>query len=81
MPRFHTNQIPIFRGMKEKGHSVSCFVEYLGETENHDTVVPVQMNESFVSRMYLRYLKKGIRINLQLLSLDTVRNLYQQYFL
>lgn len=58
MPRFHTNQIPIFRGMKEKGHSVSCFVEYLGETENHDTVVPVQMNESFVSRMYLRYLKK-----------------------
>ncbi len=34
-PRFHTNQVPIVKGLIEKGHEVRYFVAFCGATEDH----------------------------------------------
>jgi glycosyltransferase involved in cell wall biosynthesis len=34
-PRFHTNQVPIVKGLIEKGHEVTFFVHFIGATEEH----------------------------------------------
>lgn len=39
-PRYHTNQIPIIRGLKEHGHEVCFFSHYAGKIEDYDYIVP-----------------------------------------
>jgi len=39
-PRFHTNQIPIMKGLKENGFSVSFFSHYAGNIEDYSYVQP-----------------------------------------
>ena len=40
-PRFHTNQVPIVKGLKDMGHEVKYFVAYIGLTENHTYCEPL----------------------------------------
>lgn len=39
-PRYHTNQIPIIKGLKANGHEVCFFSHYAGKIEDYDYVVP-----------------------------------------
>lgn len=39
-PRYHTNQIPIMKGLKEQGHQVYFFSHYKGRIEDYSYVIP-----------------------------------------
>ncbi len=39
-PRYHTNQIPVMKGLIEHGHSVFFFSHYAGKIEDYSHVVP-----------------------------------------
>ena len=39
-PRYHTNQIPIMKGLREHGHEVFFFSHYAGKIEYYDYVQP-----------------------------------------
>lgn len=39
-PRYHTNQIPIMKGLKEQGHAVSFFSHYAGKIEDYSCLTP-----------------------------------------
>ncbi len=45
-PRFHTNQVPIVKGLMEKGHEVRYFVAFEGATENHRFCKPVVLKRT-----------------------------------
>ena len=36
-PRYHTNQVPIIRGLKRKGHEVCFLSQYAGKVEDADS--------------------------------------------
>lgn len=45
-PRFHTNQVPIVKGLIEKGHEVRFFVVFEGATEDHTDCQPTVLKPS-----------------------------------
>ena len=61
MPRYHTNQAPIFRGLIEQGHKVFCVVQYTGKIENHKDVDPIVMKPSFITNCYKKYISFKFR--------------------
>ena len=45
-PRFHTNQVPIVKGLVEKGHEVRFFVAFEGAIEDHTYCQPLVLKPS-----------------------------------
>ncbi len=45
-PRFHTNQVPIVKGLIEKGHEVRFFVAFEGAIEDHTYCQPTILKPS-----------------------------------
>lgn len=45
-PRFHTNQVPIAKGLVEKGHEVRFFVAFEGAIEDHTYCQPLVLKPS-----------------------------------
>lgn len=45
-PRFHTNQVPIVKGLIEKGHEVGYFVTFIGAIEDHSLCKPIVLKPS-----------------------------------
>jgi len=45
-PRFHTNQVPVVKGLKAAGHDVCYFVAFTGATEDHSDCVPTVLRPS-----------------------------------
>ena len=45
-PRFHTNQVPVVKGLKAAGHDVRYFVAFTGATEDHSDCVPTVLRPS-----------------------------------
>lgn len=39
-PRYHTNQVPIIKGLKEQGHTVAFFSHYAGRIEDYSYLTP-----------------------------------------
>jgi glycosyltransferase involved in cell wall biosynthesis len=48
-PRFHTNQVPIVKGLIEKGHEVRYFVAFIGATEDHSLCKPLILKPSWTT--------------------------------
>ncbi len=57
-PRFHTNQVPIVKGLIEKGHEVRYFVVFVGATEDHTYCEPLVLKPS---KMTIREKKHLVR--------------------
>lgn len=53
-PRYHTNQIPIMKGLKENGHDVCFISHYAGKIEDYTYVAPVVAG---YSRLFLAFEK------------------------
>ena len=49
-PRYHTNQVPIMRGLKKEGHEVCFISQYAGKMEDYTDVTPVVVG---YSKLYL----------------------------
>ena len=45
-PRFHTNQVPVVKGLTAAGHDVRYFVVFTGATEDHSACVPTVLRPS-----------------------------------
>ena len=45
-PRFHTNQVPIVKGLLERGHEVRIFVAFEGAIEDHSLLEPLVLRPS-----------------------------------
>ncbi len=58
-PRFHTNQVPIVKGLVEKGHEVRYFVAFCGATEDHDLCKPIVLNMSRCMQRKVKAYKKN----------------------
>lgn len=50
-PRFHTNQVEIVRGLKNKGHEVRFYTALIGPIEDHHLLEPEVLPESRLSRI------------------------------
>ena len=58
-PRYHTNQIPIIKGLLESGHKVKFLVIYKGSTENYEELAPESIKYSFFTKLkYNRILSR-----------------------
>lgn len=57
-PRFHTNQVPIARGLTEKGHEVRYFVVFVGATEDHSCCEPLILKPARTTVREKKKLKK-----------------------
>lgn len=51
-PRYHTNQIPIMKGLTENGHEVKFLSHYAGKIEDYTYVVPVIIGYSAIYRVF-----------------------------
>ena len=55
-PRYHTNQVPIIRGLKRKGHEVCFLSQYAGKVEDYSDLTPTVIGYSriflFFDRIY-----------------------------
>lgn len=62
-PRYHTNQIPIMKGLKENGHEVRFFSHYAGKIEDYKYVVPDIIGYSLLYKVidciYVKLLHKN----------------------
>ncbi len=60
-PRYHTNQIPIMKGLKEAGHEITFLSQYAGKLEDYSHVTPVVIGYSpvylFFDAIYVRLMK------------------------
>ena len=56
--RYHTNQVPIVKGLVEDGHEVEFYVQSVGAVEDHTYVTPKQMKISFIGKIIDNRLKK-----------------------
>jgi glycosyltransferase involved in cell wall biosynthesis len=56
MPRYHTNQIPIFKGFITRGDELLCLVQYKGTTEDYSVLEPIMLKEGIISKAYKLYL-------------------------
>ena len=59
-PRYHTNQVPIVRGLKGKGHEVRYFVAFVGATEDHTDCEPLVLKPSRATVREKRRLAKSM---------------------
>lgn len=50
-PRYHTNQIPIMRGLIKKGHKVCFISQYAGRVEDYSDVTPMVVGYSNLYRV------------------------------
>ena len=57
-PRFHTNQVPIVKGLVEKGHEVRYFVVFIGATEDHSVCEPLVLKPSHTTKLEKKKLAK-----------------------
>ena len=61
-PRYHTNQIPIVRGLKREGHEVIFLSQYAGKLEDYSEVTPVVIGYSsvylFFDKIYMGLMHK-----------------------
>ena len=61
-PRYHTNQIPVMKGLGERGHSVFFFSHYAGKIEDYSQVVPEIIGYSQVFKLidclYVKVLRR-----------------------
>ncbi len=57
-PRFHTNQIPIVKGLINKGHHVQYFVAYKGATEEYNFCKPIVLKMSRSMRLEVNNFRK-----------------------
>lgn len=57
-PRYHTNQVPIMRGLKRKGHEICFLSQYAGKVEDYSDVTPVVVGYSrfflFLDACYIK---------------------------
>lgn len=51
-PRYHTNQIPIMKGMREHGHEIYFFSHYAGKIEDYSYVTPEIIGYSPLYQIY-----------------------------
>lgn len=51
-PRYHTNQIPIMRGLKREGHDICFLSQYVGKVEDYADVTPVVVGYSRFFRFF-----------------------------
>ena len=62
-PRFHTNQAPIIKGLKEHGHEICFLSHYQGMIEDYSVIKPVVIGYSrvflFWERFYIKVLHKN----------------------
>lgn len=62
-PRYHTNQIPIMKGLKENGHEVCFISHYTGKIEDYTYVQPVVAGYSKLflvfEKLYVKVLKRN----------------------
>ena len=60
-PRYHTNQVPIIRGLKRKGHEVCFLSQYAGKVEDYSDLTPTVIGYSriflFFDRIYVALMK------------------------
>lgn len=57
-PRFHTNQVPVVRGLIDAGHDVRYFVVFTGATEDHSACVPTVLAPSRTTLRETRALER-----------------------
>lgn len=61
-PRYHTNQIPIMRGLKREGHEIIFLSQYAGKLEDYSEVTPVVIGYSsvymFFDKIYMRLMSR-----------------------
>lgn len=64
-PRYHTNQVPIMRGLKKMGHEVCFLSQYAGKVEDYRDVTPVVVGYSplflFFDGIYMKLMGKRDR--------------------
>ena len=57
-PRYHTNQIPIVRGLIKEGHEVYFISQYAGKMEDYSDITPVVVGYSpfflFLDKIYMK---------------------------
>lgn len=58
-PRYHTNQIPIMKGLTENGHEVCFISHYAGKIEDYTYVTPVVAG---YSRLFLIFEKLYVKL-------------------
>ena len=62
-PRYHTNQIPIMKGLKEQGHTVCFFSHYAGKIEDYSCLTPEVVGYSKIFKaidyLYVNLLRKN----------------------
>lgn len=62
-PRYHTNQIPIMKGLKERGHTVCFLSHYAGRVEDYSCLTPeiVGYSKIFeaIDRFYVKVLHRN----------------------
>lgn len=51
-PRYHTNQIPIMKGLKERGHTVCFLSHYAGRIEDYSYLTPDVVGYSSVFKAF-----------------------------
>lgn len=56
--RYHTNQVPIVKGLIEDGHEVEFYVQAQGAVEDHTYTVPKKMKLSLIGKLIDKRLKK-----------------------
>lgn len=61
-PRYHTNQVPIMRGLKRKGHEICFLSQYAGKVEDYSDVTPVVVGYSrlflLLDACYMKFAEK-----------------------
>lgn len=61
-PRYHTNQVPIMRGLKARGHEILFLSQYAGKVEDYSDLHPVVIGYSrlfgALDRCYVKLMKK-----------------------
>lgn len=61
-PRYHTNQIPIMHGLKERGHEIVFLSQYAGRLEDYSDVTPIIIGYSkiylFFDKIYMYLMRK-----------------------
>lgn len=58
--RYHTNQIPIVKGLIDAGHEVSYIVQTVGTSEDHSALVPIKMKLSWFGKKLDNHYKKKL---------------------
>lgn len=62
-PRYHTNQIPVMRGWKEKGVNVMFMAQFENPNEIHDDVQYICMKPSWLTKVIFRWIEKKYEPN------------------